>query len=145
MPIEATSEPWPVSVIAKAPGISVLTALPKKVLWWYSVPRYKIAELNNPYWTPYLICNEGSANSSSSKLESEAPGFMVPPNSDWKPCCVAPAATRVRSCFKTVSRCSVIGWPSCLKSLCSSITERVWRRTSAHLPKTLSPIASTSS
>ena len=84
VPMEATSEPWPVSVIANAPGTVMSIAPGRSRSCCSSVPRCRIAAANRPHWTPALICSEGSAVTSSSKLTRLAPAWSRPPRRSGK-------------------------------------------------------------
>ena len=140
----ATSEPWPVSVMAKQPGISRLMMPGSHFSWCSSVPRWFTAEPNRPHCTPALICRDGSAMTSSSKPATLPPWSSEPPTDSGKARCTAPLSTRILSCPKTRWRCSVWVWPSILCSSGRPARPRDCRRMSAHLPSSCSPRAATS-
>ncbi len=140
----ATSEPWPVSVIAKQPGISRLMMPGSHFSWCSSVPRWFTAEPKRPHWTPALICSEGSAMTSSWKPATLAPCSSAPPTAAGKARCTAPLSTRIFSWPKARLRCSVWVSPSVLCSSGRPASSRAVRRTSAHLPSSCSPRAATS-
>jgi hypothetical protein len=80
----ATSEPWPVSVIAKQPGMSRFMMPGSHLAWCSSVPRCITADPNSPHWTPALICRDGSAVTSSSKPAMLPPWSSAPPSAAWE-------------------------------------------------------------
>ena len=112
MPIAATSDPWPVSVIANAPGTLSDMMSGRNVWWWYSVPRCSTAAPKRPHCTPDLICRLGSAMTSSSNEAMLPPWSSCPPSSFGNARCTAPCSTSSFSCPSTRSRCSAIDWPS---------------------------------
>ena len=46
--------------------------------WCSCVPRCSTAQPNRPHWTPALICSDGSAMTSSSKLAMDAAVVVLP-------------------------------------------------------------------
>ena len=144
MPIAATSDPWPVSVIANAPGTLSDMMSGRNVWWWYSVPRCSTAAPKRPHCTPDLICRLGSAMTSSSNEAMLPPWSSCPPSSFGNARCTAPCSTSSFNCPSTRSRCSAMDWPSMrCRSGCAARSRAAMRR-SAQVPSNCRPSAATS-
>ena len=79
-----TSDPRPVSVIAKQPGRATDMTSGRYFLWCSSVPRALMAPPNRPNCTPIFTMRDMSATSIS-KATMEAPTSLVPPTDSGKP------------------------------------------------------------
>ena len=131
--------------MAKHPGVSSDIIPGKNLRWCFSVPKCITAAPKSPHWTPDLICREGSARTSCSKLAIFPPGFAFPPTLSGKDSRTPPPSTRWDSCSSTRSRCSAIGWPSIFHISGRSQTALARRRTSAQRPRSSLPSAAVSS
>lgn len=67
-----TSEPWPISVMAKQPASATGMVSGRKVAWWNSVPRLTIAPPHSPCCTPLLIASDRSPRASISKCATDS-------------------------------------------------------------------------
>src|SRR6185312_15932724 len=142
--MEATSDPCPISVIAKAPG-TVKSMMPgRNFLWWGSVPRCSTAEPNRPHCTPDLICSEGLADTSSSNAAILPPLSSSPPSDFGKARCTCPFSCRMCSWAKVRLRCSSRLRPRTSCSAGFFANSREVRRTSAQVPRSCLPRLSTS-
>ncbi len=123
-----TSEPWPVSVIAKQPSSSPSMIGCRYFSWWWVVPSTWTAPPNRPHCTPALTSSDRSQNASIPNA------VTTPPTSPANPRCGWPLAASLRRFASVSSRYSSTDSPGSAVMASAANRSRTSARTSANRP-----------